>query len=296
MYGFNLGFIGFGEAASGISKGLKESGLENIYFYDAFYNKEPMGQLIMKRANDVKVILCENEKELANKAQVIMSSVVAKVAVGVAQSISPYLTKNHIYIDTNSASPMVKEEVSNVILASGAKFVDAALMGPIPTYLNRVPIFACGNGANEFKELMSPYNMNITNIGDKPGQASAIKMFRSIFMKGYVTLLMETMIASNKYNASDLVLQSIAETMDKESFMETVRLLVTRGVIHAERRAYEMNEVLKTLSEIGVDSTMSEATKKKLQWCSDLNMRNYFNGEPPKTLDDVLKGFENKGI
>lgn len=296
MNNITLGFIGFGEAASGISKGLKNSGFENICFYDSFYNKEPMGKLIMKRADDVKAILCESEEELANKAKVIMSSVVARVAVDVAKSISPFLTKEHIYIDANAASPMVKEEVADIIKETGAKFVDAALMGPIPTFLNKVPTLASGNGANEFKELMSPYDMNIECIGDKPGQASAIKMFRSIFMKGYVTLLLETMVAANKYSASDMVLNSIAETMDKDSFMETVRLLVTRGVIHADRRAFEMNEVLKTLGAIGVDSTMSEATQKKLQWCSELKMKEYFNGEPPKTLEEVLEGFETKGV
>lgn len=290
-----LGFIGFGEAASGISRGLKESGLENIYFYDAFYNKEPMGKLIMKRAEEAQVLLCESEEVLAKNAQVIMSSVIARVAVDAARTISPFLTENHIYIDTNSASPMVKEEVADVITSTGAKFVDAALMGPIPAFLSRVPVLASGNGAHEFYELMTPYNMNINCIGDKPGQASAIKMFRSIFMKGYVTLLLETMVAANKYSASDMVLNSIAETMDKDDFMETVRLLVTRGVIHAERRAFEMNEVLKTLNAIGVDSTMSEATQKKLQWCNELGMKEYFNGEPPKTLKEVLEGFETKG-
>jgi len=296
MNNFTLGFIGFGEAASGISKGLKSCGLKNICFYDSFYNKEPMGGLIMKRADEIGVSLCESEEMLAKSAKIIMSSVIARVAVDVAKSISPFLTKNHIYVDTNSASPMVKEEVSKVIASSGAMFVDAALMGPIPVFLNRVPILACGDGANKFCELMSPYGMDIECIGDKPGKASAIKMFRSIFMKGFVTLLMETMVAANKYSASEMVLDSIAETMDQNNFMETVRLLVTRGVIHAERRSFEMNEVLKTLDEISVDSIMSQATQKKLQWCSNLNLKDYFKGEPPKTLSEVIEGFEAKGV
>ena len=296
MNKFTLGFIGFGEAASGISRGLKESGFENIFFYDAFYNKEPMGKLIMKRAHEAKVLLCESEEVLAKNAKIIMSSVIARVAIDAADSISPFLNENHIYIDTNAASPMVKEEVSKIITATGAKFVDAALMGPIPAFLSRVPILASGEGAYEFYELMSPYDMNIKCIGDKPGQASAIKMFRSIFMKGYVTLLMETIVAANKYSASALVLDSIAETMDKDDFMETARLLLTRGIIHAERRSFEMAEVLKTLSTIGVDSIMSEATKKKLQWCSELKIKEYFNGEPPNTLEEVLEGFEAMGV
>lgn len=46
------------------------------------------------------------------------------------------------------------------------------------------------------------------------------------------------MIAADKYDADNVVLDSIAKTMDKNEFKETVWLLVTRGVIHAERRAF----------------------------------------------------------
>ena len=291
-----VGFVGFGEAAHGIGKGLKNCGLETIFAYDKFYNKEPAGQLIKKRAADAKIELLESEKALAECADVILSSVVSKVAVEVAESISPYLTGKHIYADTNAASPMVKTEVAQVILKTGAKFVDCALMGPVPPFLNKVPIFASGNGAGEFKELMTPFAMNITSLGETPGQASAIKMFRSIFMKGYVALLFETLDAANKYNAADMVMENIAETMDNADFMETARLLVTRGLIHSERRAHEMSEVIMTLNGINVSSIMSEASQKKLEWCTALQFKEFFNGEAPPSLKEVLEAFDAKGI
>ncbi|MFQ6079414.1 MAG: DUF1932 domain-containing protein [Thermodesulfobacteriota bacterium] len=61
-------------------------------------------------------------------------------------------------------------------------------------------------------------------------------------MKGLVALLLETLNATHRYNVDDTVLESIAETMEKNSFLETVPLIVTRGVIHAERRAHEFGE------------------------------------------------------
>lgn len=85
-------------------------------------------------------------------------------------------------------------------------------------------------------------------------------------MKGLVALLLETLNATHRYNVDDTVLESIAEMMEKNSFLETVRLVATRGVIHAERRAHEMEEVIKTLEGIDVPPTMSEATKEKLYW------------------------------
>jgi len=45
-----LGFIGFGEAAFNIAKGLKQEGLNGIIAYDKFWNVAPQSELIAKRA------------------------------------------------------------------------------------------------------------------------------------------------------------------------------------------------------------------------------------------------------
>ena len=70
MQQIKLGFIGFGEAAYGISKGLKADGLEKICAYDAFYNKEPAGTLIRKRADEVGVVLLESAQALADECTI----------------------------------------------------------------------------------------------------------------------------------------------------------------------------------------------------------------------------------
>ena len=40
-----VGFIGFGEAAFNIAKGLKKEGLEGIIAYDKFWNVSPNSEL-----------------------------------------------------------------------------------------------------------------------------------------------------------------------------------------------------------------------------------------------------------
>ena len=288
-----MAFIGFGEAAYGLTKGLRQAGLrEEVYFFDKLWDTPPYGDVIMKRAAETDAVLLKSIEELMTVSDIVISAVTASVAIIVAENLAPFLSKKHLYVDVNAASPMVKEQVSDIIEKTGAAFVDVAMMGAIPVFLHRVPILASGSGALLFKEWMGPFEMRITCIGDKPGQASAIKMFRSIFMKGLVALLLETLNATHRYHVDDTVLESIAETMEKNSFLETVRLLVTRGVVHAERRAHEMEEVIKTLEGIDVLSTMSQATKEKLYWCSGLGLKEYFGGETPKTLAEVMSAIE----
>ncbi len=290
-----LAFIGFGEAGYGLTKGLRQAGLrEEIYFFDKLWDTPPYGDVIMKRAAETGAVLLKSVEELMTISDIVISCVTTSFAISVAESTEPLLSKKHLYVDVNAASPMVKERISDIVTRTGAAFVDAAMMGAIPVFLHRVPILASGNGAALFKECMEPFEMRITRIGDKPGQASAIKMFRSIFMKGLVALLLETLNATHRYDVDDTVLESLAETMEKSSFLETVRLLVTRGVVHAERRAHEMEEVIKTLEGIDVLPTMSQATKEKLSWCSSLGLKEHFGGETPKTLTEVLNAIEEK--
>jgi 3-hydroxyisobutyrate dehydrogenase-like beta-hydroxyacid dehydrogenase len=155
-----------------------------------------------------------------------------------------------------------------------------------------VPVLASGDGAPRFLESMQPYGMNITVIGAKPGQASAIKMFRSIFMKGLLSLFLETFTATHRYGVDERVLDSIAESLDGVPFLETARLQMTKGAVNAERMAHEMEEVIATLEEIGVPAGMSRAARKKLLWCADFGLRERFGGELPTTLTEVLQAME----
>lgn len=289
-----IAFIGFGEAGYGLAKGLKQAGLREVYFFDKHWNSSPYGDVIMKRAAETGAILRKNIKQLLVVSDLVISCVTGSVAIDAAKSSAPFLNQNHLYVDANTASPMIKQKISNIIEKTGATFVDVAMMGAIAAFLHRVPILASGTGALRFKECMEPFEMKIDCIGDKPGQASAIKMFRSIFMKGFVALLLETLNATHRYNVDDIVLKSLAETMEKSPFLETVRLQVTKGVIHAERMAHEMEEVIKTLEGLDVPSTISRATMKKLHWCSSLGLKEHFGGELPETLDEVLNAIEEK--
>jgi len=289
-----IGFIGFGGAGYGLAKGLRQAGLQEICFFDKLWDTSPYGDVIQKRATETGADLLKTIEELSSASEVLISCVTGSSAISAAETATPFLNEKHLYADVNTASPRVKEEVAKIIEKGGAAFVDVAMMGAIPAFLHRVPILASGKGAALFKQKMEPFGMNITCIGDKPGQASAIKLFRSIFTKGLLALLLETLNATHKYQVDRPVIESIAETIEKNTFLETVRLQVTKGVVNAERMAHEMEEVIQMLQDLGMPATMAQATKQKLAWCSDLGLREKFGGEIPETLNQVLDAIEEK--
>ncbi|MEW6671349.1 MAG: DUF1932 domain-containing protein [Thermodesulfobacteriota bacterium] len=290
---FTLGFIGFGEAAFNIANGLRGEGLTGIIAYDKYWNSAPRSELICKRADEAGVGLMPNLQALVDKSDIIVSAVSADMAVPLAQATKPFLKEGKIYADINAASPMTKEE-ADAIVSPAALFVDCAVMGPVPTYKHKVPISVSGKGAGIFFEKMSPYGMNITLMDAPAGSASASKMFRSIFMKGAVALLLEMLVAAQKYQVADDVLMSVKETLTGAPFADVINSLVCRGVIHSERREHEMDEVIATLETIAVDAIMSRATKAKLRWCTQLGLKEYFKGVPPKDFHEIFPALEEK--
>jgi 3-hydroxyisobutyrate dehydrogenase-like beta-hydroxyacid dehydrogenase len=210
------------------------------------------------------------------------------MALAVAEQAAPHLCPHHLFVDVNSASPVTMKHVYDTIRDSGAAAADVAMMGGIPAFLHRVPCLVSGDGARRFKELFEPLGMDITAVGTSFGQASAIKMFRSIFMKGMLALLVEMLNATHQYEVDSIVLDSIRKTMEKNDFLETVRLQVTKGVVNAERMSHEMEAVIDTLAEMDLPSVMASATKDKLEWISSFELNEYFDYTIPDSLDDVL--------
>jgi 3-hydroxyisobutyrate dehydrogenase-like beta-hydroxyacid dehydrogenase len=286
-----LGFIGFGEAAYNISKGLKKEGFADIIAYDKYYDTAPQSDLICKRAKELSVELMPTHQALVENSEIVISAVSANMSIPLAQLSQAFLKPSQLYVDVNATSPMTKEEADKII-SPVALFADAAIMGPVPTYGHKVPISVSGKGARKFADTMTPFGMNITFMDAPAGSASASKMFRSIFMKGFVTLLLEMLVAGHKYGVEDDVLASVKETLTAGPLMDVINGLVARGVIHSARREHEMDEVIATLDLLQVDAIMSKATKEKLHWCTGLKLKEYFKGVPPKDFHEIFTALD----
>ena len=143
---------------------------------------------------------------------------------------------------------------------------------------------------------MTPYGMDITCMDAPAGSASASKMFRSIFMKGFVTLLLEMLTAAHHYGVEDDVLRSVKETLTAGPLLEVVNGLVGRGVIHSERREHEMDEVIATLETLKVDGIMSKATKAKLHWVHRARAQGPLQGGAAEGFSRDIRGHRLKTV
>jgi 3-hydroxyisobutyrate dehydrogenase-like beta-hydroxyacid dehydrogenase len=284
-----LGFVGFGEAAYHLAKGLKPAGIARIVAYDINANAPRLGGKIRARAVETGTELLDSHASLARAAAVIISAVTADQALAAAAQTAPYLTPAHTYADLNSISPATKQGVGRTVHDAGARFVEIAVMSAIPPYGHKSPMLLGGAAAPGFKDLFTPYGMRMEVVStEQIGRAVAVKMCRSIVYKGLEAILIECVLGASEYGAEKRVFDSLDESFPGMNWKALADYMVGRVVIHGERRAREMDEVARTLEEIGVEPIMAAAAARRMDWAADLGLRDKFGGEFPETYRQVL--------
>ena len=260
-----IGFIGFGEAAYHISLGLLWEGVTGITAYDAMAEDASMGRLVHIRAQEASVTLLNSAADVAQEADVLFAAVPSSYTLDVCSQVREVLRPGQLYVDVSASTPAVKEQIWEAIKGTGVFFADGAMLGSLPKDKHQVPITASGNGAERFKALMTPYRMNITLAGEKAGAASAIKLIRSIYMKGIAALMIEMLQAADAYGVADTVVASIGESMDQIPFTSHLDRLVKGSALHCTRRAAELKGSIAMLAEAGLASDMTQAAKHCLE-------------------------------
>jgi 3-hydroxyisobutyrate dehydrogenase-like beta-hydroxyacid dehydrogenase len=282
-----IGFVGFGEAAYHIAKGLGQS----VVAFDINVTDK-----MRERASEAGTRLVESNRELAQSCDIMLSAVTADQALNAAEQNAPHLTAAHLYADLNSVSPGVKQSIARVIEASGARFAEIAMMAPVPPYGHKVPMLAGGAGAPEFVEKLAPFGISAEIVSREVGTAAATKMFRSIIVKGMEALLTECVLGASHYNADERVFASLAETFPGIHWKQLADYMVGRVVVHGERRAREMEEVAATLREIDIEPIMAEAVVRRMDWSVEVGLKQLFGGEAPKSYRDVVDAAVKKPV
>ena len=289
-----LGFIGLGEAGFHLARGLRHAGLEDISAYDINTHTPRLGERIRRRAAESGAVLVESNAELAGACEVVLSTVTANRAEEAAEQTAPYLDGRHLYADLNSVSPALKQAIKNIVEARGARFVEIAIMSAVPPHGHRVPMYLGGEHAPSFVDRFADYGMNLEVISGQIGAASAIKMCRSIIVKGMEALLLECVLGAVPYDADERVFATLEETMPGVNWKKLANYMVGRVVEHGERRARELEEVAATLRAIGVEPIMTEAAVKRQDWCARLDLLTEFGGRAPDDYRAVVKAIANK--
>jgi 3-hydroxyisobutyrate dehydrogenase-like beta-hydroxyacid dehydrogenase len=282
-----IGVIGLGEAGAAIAAGLQETGQAKVVGFDVRLDVPA----VRERAERSGIGLATSLADLAASTDVILCLTHASTALSVAESIAEHLTDEHVYSDWNSGGPKLKEDVARVVTATGAGFVDGAVMAAVPGPRHEVPVLLSGAAAARFVAVTAGLGMNLEVVGERPGQASAVKMLRSLLVKGLEAVILECLVAARRYGAEERVLSSMNGSLPMNDWSELASYLTTRTYLHSRRRAEELGQVAATLREAGVEPMVAAGCERRLLWMADLEFDR--SGTPkPQGYADVITRVE----
>ena len=230
-------------------------------------------------------------------AQAIFSVVTADQAHEAAVAALPGVAQGAFFFDCDSCAPQTKERTAREVDAAGGRYVDVAVMAPVHPRLHRTPLLISGPHAEAAAPVLASLGM-VAEIHDGPvGSSSAIKMIRSIMMKGLEALVCECVLAGRKAGVIETVLDSLDDTYPGFDWRRRSAYMLERVMTHGVRRAAEMREVALTVDLLGLDGAMSRASVGWQQAVGDLGLRSTAEEAADyRTLaDKILARLDEKG-
>lgn len=251
-----IAIIGFGEAGQAFAAGWALS----AGIASAWDLKFGASNAFVEIAATSNVRLAQSSADAVAGADLIFSLVPTDQTLAAARDGAGHLKQGAIWLDGSSSSPGRKRQAAAIIEAGAGHYVDTAIMAPVYPKLHKTPLLLAGAVAQDALPPLEALGMDVSFAGDNVGAASAIKMIRSVHVKGIEAVTAECLLAARRAGVDEQVLASLKRSDPSVDWAVRGAYNLERMSEHGLRRAAEMREVVATLNELGIPSRMSGAT------------------------------------
>jgi 3-hydroxyisobutyrate dehydrogenase-like beta-hydroxyacid dehydrogenase len=125
------------------------------------------------------------------------------------------------------------------------------------------------------------------------GNASMLKMLRSIFMKGIEALILECLVAGQRAGIAADLFADIQQFMDERPFEQLTNSWICSHAVAHERRYHEMLQVAETMGELGLEPLMTAGTVAFFRRSGELGFEQTFDAKP-ETPEQVVAFVEQR--
>ncbi|NIJ37400.1 3-hydroxyisobutyrate dehydrogenase-like beta-hydroxyacid dehydrogenase [Sphingopyxis panaciterrae] len=273
-----LALIGFGEAAQAFARGLSPA----LAAYDRLTDAAPTRDGKLADYGRLGVDGCAAAGEALAGAFAALSLVTADQAYAAAEAAGG-LAVGAFWFDMNSVAPETKRAAAVTIETYGGRYVDVAVMAPVHPGGTDVPLLVSGPHAEDATVCLREIGFTGVRAIEGPvGAASAVKMIRSVMVKGMEALSAECALAADAAGLRSEVIASLDAGWPGADWANRFDYNLERMMVHGRRRAAEMTEVVATLDALGTGSAMSRGTVAGQERLGRLGIA------PPKGLDAKL--------
>jgi 3-hydroxyisobutyrate dehydrogenase-like beta-hydroxyacid dehydrogenase len=280
---WNIGLVGYGEVGRILAEDLRKQDVR-VTACDIKLRSDQASLPLREHASSHGVALTVSHADLAREADFIVSAVTASQALPVAEACAGFVRKGAWFLDFNSASPGAKQRAADLIDGGGGRYVEGAVMTSIPPYRIKVPLLLGGSGASELAPKLVELGFAARVASEKLGVASAIKMCRSVMIKGLEAMVIESFTTARAYGVEDKVLASLKETFPGIDWERQGVYFFQRAIEHGRRRSEEVREVAETVRETGLEPWSAQGTAERQAWIADLADEGLFGERGTKTF------------
>ncbi len=240
----DIGIISPGDMGQAVAQTLKGAGFA---VHTALDGRSPRTRKLAVEAglND-----CGSMQALVKTCDVLLSILNPAAAVDNASAAATAMQaveRHPLFVDCNAISPQTAREINAVIRAAGAQCVDAGIIGPPPRGKAGMRLYVSGPQAGVLEQL-SGGGIEVRVMGERIGDASAIKMCYAAYTKGAVALGVEMLMAARRLGVDAALDREL-----QESAADNRRWILGRTTSmppKAHRWVPEMLEIAKTFEGV----------------------------------------------
>lgn len=255
-----IAFIGFGEAARAFCDSLAAADTKLTFSaYDILLGSEGLDGACAAAMRDRSVNVSATLAAAVTDAAWVISAVTADQSHVAAETAAACLAQGQTFFDINSVSPQRKRANAEMVASAGAVYLDMAVMAPVHPRGHRTPVLLAGPLDQATRDRLAALGFAIEVAGEEVGAATAIKMVRSLFVKGLEAITVETLLAASASGCLDYIQASLAGSYPGLGLPGFADYQIERTLKHGRRRAAEMRESAATLEELGLYGGLAAA-------------------------------------
>jgi len=190
-----------------------------------------------------------------------------------------------LYCDANAIAPQRALRMGESLNARGIDFVDGGIIGGPAWQNGETFLHLSGPRAADIASLFVAGPLETHILGDKVGQASALKMCYAAYTKGTTALLTAILSAADQLGVREDLYREW--TRDDPAMVKQTENRVTRSTAKAWRFEGEMNEIASTLETVGLPGGFHLAAAEIYH-----RLAGFKDSDPPPSLASALAVFE----
>jgi len=261
----NIAVIGFGEAGTIIAEGCisgskRQRNNVACHVWDIRMQDAEAGKSLEEKAASLGAVPHEKVGDWLNDVDVVFSLVFGGVAKNVALEILPSMKEGAVYIDLTTSVPDDMRQAATAFGERKVGFIDGTALGSFRTNGITVPFVLSGTNVESWSAWLNSLGFATTPVPGPAGNASCVKLLRSVLAKGLEALAIECFTAAESMGLRE-TMRSAFNDFDLRPLVVALEDMSASHIPHCKRRLDEIDHALHMLDGVSVDGTMTRASR-----------------------------------